>query len=89
MIEIRTRNAPPTIVTCKRDEEIVVAYPCTKKDGYEMMQVITDRRNSYYVTTIQIRNACDLVGRNDYICTAENSAGRHLRTIRTHMEGMI
>ena len=89
VIEIKTKNAPPTNVTCQRDGETVVSYPCTKKDGYEVMQVITDRRNSYYTTYIQIRNACDLVGRNDYVCTVENSAGRHSRTIRTNMEGMI
>ena len=89
VIEIKTRYSPPTNVTCKRYGEIVVSNPCTKKDGYEVMQMITDRRNSYYTTTIQIRNACDLVGRNDYVCTVENSAGRHSRTIRTNMEGMI
>ena len=89
MIEIKTRYYPPTNVTCKRNGEIVVAYPCMKKDGYEVMQVITNRRYSYYTTYIQIRNACDLVGRNVYTCTVENSAGRHSRNIRTYMKGMI
>ena len=89
MIEIRTRNSPPTNITLQRDGKIVVSYPCTKKDGYEVMQVITDRRNSYYTTYIQIRNACDLVGRKNYICTVENSAGRHSRTIFPDKEGMI
>ena len=89
VIEIRTRYSPPTIVTCKRDGEIVIAYPCIKKDGYEVMQVITNRYRSYYATYIQIRNICDLIGRNNYICTVENSAGRHSRTIRTNMNGMI
>ena len=89
VIEIKTRNSPPTNVTCKRDGEIVVSYPYMKKDGYEVMQVVTDRSRSYYTTYIQIRNCCDLVGRNDYTCTVENSAGRHSRTIRTNMEGMI
>ena len=88
VIEIKTRYSPPTNVTCIRDGEIVVAYPCMKKDGYEVMQVITNRRNSDYTTYIQIRNACDLVGKNEYTCTVENSAGRHSKNIRTSMEGM-
>ena len=89
MIEIKTRYSPPTNVICKRDGEIVVSHPCTKKYGYEVMQVITDRRYSYYTTYIQIRNACDLFGRKNYICTVENSAGRHSRTIPLPPEGMI
>ena len=89
MIEIQTRYTPPTNVTCIRDGEKVVEYPCMKKDGYEVMQVITDRQLSYYTTYIQIRNACDLLGRNYYTCKVENYAGSYSRTIRTNMEGMI
>ena len=90
MIEIRTRYSPPTNITCKRDREIVIApHTCNSKDGYEVMQVITDRYRSYYTTYIQIRNACDLIGKNVYTCTVENSAGSHSRAIHTNMEGMI
>ena len=67
----------------------MVAYPCMKKDGYEVMQVITNRYRSYYTTYIQIRNACDLLGRNYYTCKVENYAGSRSRNIRTNMEGMI
>ena len=89
VIEIQTRYSPPTNVTCQRNGEIVVAYPCMKKDGYEVMQVITDRYRSYYTTYILIRTACDLLGRNTYTCKVENYAGSHSRNIYTKMEGMI
>ena len=67
----------------------MVKYPCMTKDGYEVMQVITDRRNSYYTTYILIRNVCDLLGRNTYTCEVENYAGSRSRNIYTKMEGMI
>ena len=89
VIEIQTRYSPPTDVTCKIDEEIVVEYPCMKKDGYEAMQVITDRRRSYYTTYIQIRNVCDLLGRNYYTCEVDNYAGSRSSKIRTDLKGMI
>ena len=67
----------------------MVKYPCMTKDGYEVIQVLTDRQRSYYTTYILIRNACDLLGKNTYTCEVENYAGRHSRTIRTDLEGMI
>ena len=67
----------------------MVKYPCMTKDGYEVIQVLTDRQRSYYTTYILIRNACDLLGRNTYTCKVENYAGSHSRTIRTDLKGMI
>ena len=88
-LEIRTRYSPPTKVTWQRDGVIVHAHPHMEGDGYEMTQILTNRRSSYYTTYLRIRNIPHLVGSHIYTCIVENNCGSTSKNISTHVQGIL
>ena len=89
MFEIRTRYSPPTNVTWQKDGAIVHAHPHMEEAGYEMTQILTNRRHSYYTTYLQIRNISHLVGSHVYTCNVENNCGNTSKNISTHVQGIL
>ena len=89
MIEIKTRYSPPTEVTWQRDGVIVHAvHPCMEGAGYEMTQILTSKRYSYYTTYLRIRNIAHLAGSHVYTCDVENYGGNTSKNISTHVQGI-
>ena len=78
-----TRYSSPTNVTWERDG---VTVPLDG-DRYEMMQTVTDRRNSYYDNILLIRDAFGLAGNHTYTCYITNYAGNTSKDIPTNMTG--
>ena len=44
-------------------------------NSYEAVQVVTDRRNSYYHNILYVRDVVGIIGRPRYTCHLQNSAG--------------
>ena len=89
MIEIKTKYSPPTNVTWQRDGVTVYRYPHLEGAGYEMTQIITNKKSSYYTTSLLIRSAAHLAGSHTYTCSVQNSIGIASRNVSTHMQGKI
>ena len=83
-LECLTQNSPPTTVTWLRDGVAVHIDGV----GYEMMQIVTERRYySRYKNILFIRNAADLAGNHTYTCNVSNSAGSSSQIISTTLTG--
>ena len=82
-LECLTRYSPPTTVIWLRDGAAVHVDGV----GYEMMQIVTDRRNSLYKNILLIRNATDLAGNHTYTCSVSNAAGSRSQNISTALTG--
>ena len=87
-IEIKTRYSPPTNVTWKRDGVTVYVHPHVGGDGYEMTQVLTNRRNSEYSSFLLIRNAEHLPGKHNYQFIVSNYEGTIITNQETQVEGI-
>ena len=89
VIEIRTRYSPPTSVIWKRNGALVHEHPHMEGDVYEMTQILTNRRYSYYTTYLRIRNVAHLIGSPIYTSIVENNGGSTSKNISTkHIQGI-
>ena len=89
MIEIKTKYSPPTNVTWQRDGVTVYIHPQLEGAGYKMIQNITNKTSSYYISYLLIKNYTHLAGNHTYTCIVQNSIGRASRNVSTHMQGKI
>lgn len=81
-----TQYSPPTDVEWTRDGVPVEVDGV----GYEMTQVMTDRRYySRYKNTLIIRNVVDLAGEHTYCCNISNSAGSSSECVYTTWTGIL
>ena len=88
MFEIKTRYSLPTKVTLQRDGAIVYAYPHMEGAGFEITQILTNKRYSFYTTYLRIRNIAHLVGSHTFTCIVENNGGSTSKTVSTHVQGI-
>ena len=76
-----TQASPPTDVTWKRNGVEVDV------DGvkYEMMQIVTDRKKSFYYNTLIINVVTEILESPMYTCVITNSVGRISHDIPTNI----
>ena len=77
-IQCQTESYPPTWVVWQKNRvEISV-------DGqsYETLQMITNRRNSYFRNILIVKDVVEIVGTPLYTCLVGNSAGNISRSVR-------
>ena len=84
-VTFSTSDSPPTEVRCSCDGELI-DFCC--KD-FDLVQVVTNRRNVYYDNIIIVKNAAKVAGKHTYQCNISNSQGSDTSGIETNILGII
>ena len=83
-VTFSTSDSPPTEVQCSCDGELIDF--CGK--DFDLVQVVTNRRNVYYDNIIVVKNAAKVAGKHTYQCNISNSQGSDTSEIETNIPGI-